>query len=248
MGRAKDIWEELAATDAYFAVATYDRYRSGAIDDDARHEFFESGRRHVEEVWNSFGERYGAVPRPVRALDYGCGVGRVLLPLAERCKTVTGVDISDVMLEQTRENAEKRGVSNVQLIGVDEFERGGGNYDFVHSYIVLQHIKPAIGYGIIRRLAESVENGGLGMIHVTYADVSPISKRIRSRVYRDMPGIHRTLNRLRGVSGQHIPMYEYDRDRVYGILEREHCVERFTRPTDHAFLGEMIFFRKTTDR
>ena len=244
MSHAKEIWDELGATDAYFAVATFDKFRSGAIDEASRHEFFESGRRHIDDIWSPIVERYGIPLHPRRALDYGCGIGRVLLPLAARCESVTGVDISKIMLEATRQNAEDLGLDNIRLMDVDEFETDEATYDFVHSFIVLQHIKPAIGYGVIRRLAERVEAGGAGMVHVTYSDVSPWSRRVRSKIYRDVPAIHRVLNRLRGTAGRHMPMFEYDRQRVYELLDRAGCVDRFTKPTDHAFLGEMIFFRK----
>lgn len=38
-----------------------------------------------------------------RVLELGCGTGRVLLPLAQRCRFISGLDISETMLELCRE-------------------------------------------------------------------------------------------------------------------------------------------------
>ena len=49
-------------------------------------------------------------------LDLGCGEGSITLPLAERVKSVTGVDSSPKMLELLNERAEKKGIGNVRTI------------------------------------------------------------------------------------------------------------------------------------
>src|SRR5690348_5271469 len=48
----------------------------------------------------------GAVPSwpGLRALDIGCGVGRVTVPVAKAGASVTAVDNSHVMLERCRQN------------------------------------------------------------------------------------------------------------------------------------------------
>jgi ubiquinone/menaquinone biosynthesis C-methylase UbiE len=48
----------------------------------------------------------GLVSRNVRVLELGCGTGRVSLPLAERAKKVTAVDLSKPMLERARSKDE----------------------------------------------------------------------------------------------------------------------------------------------
>ena len=50
------------------------------------------------------------------ALDYGCGVGRLTLPLAERCEHVYGVDVSPSMLREAARNAARMGLPNVEWV------------------------------------------------------------------------------------------------------------------------------------
>ncbi len=245
MNKVKDIWEDFAAKDAYFAVSTFDKFRDSHLDADARHEFFESGRQHVDELWNELENLFGSSLKPRRALDYGCGVGRVLTAMAEKCEAVVGVDISSGMLAETRKNCAELGVANFELLDAVEFwDADSQSYDLVHSYIVIQHIEPKIGYQLMRKIVERLAAGGVGMLHITHFDPTPHWKKIRYRIYRDIPFVHRFLNLIRGKSESILPIYEYDRSVVYQILDEENCRERFTQPTDHGLIGEMIFFRK----
>jgi 2-polyprenyl-3-methyl-5-hydroxy-6-metoxy-1,4-benzoquinol methylase len=245
MSNGKETWEDFGATDAYYAVATYEKFRSSKIDAAAKAEFFATGREHLDEVWLEFERLFGEVERPHRALDYGCGVGRILLPMAERCGSVVGVDISTAMLAEARKNADEGSIANVELQEAAEFIAADGDrYDLVHTYIVMQHIEPQIGYEIIRKLVERLVPGGLGMIHVTFRDSSPPFTRLRFRIYRDVPGVHKLLNKLRGRTERFMPMYEYDRNKVLEILKTNGCEPAFEKPTDHGFAGAMFFFRK----
>lgn len=246
MDRAKQIWEDLAKDDAYFAVSTHDKFRGSNIDAAAKKEFFESGVRHLDEIWGVFEREFGAKLRPKSALDYGCGVGRILLPLAKKCESVTGVDISPTMLDEARLNLDAKRIDNTSLMSADDFMASDAQrFDFVHSYIVLQHIAPDVGYHIIRTMLERLGAGGFGMIHVTYANTATGFRRLRSWLYRDFPAIHVWLNRLRGRTESPMPMYEYDRDRIISILQENGCSQMSVRATDHGFLGELIYFAKS---
>lgn len=49
-------------------------------------------------------------------LDLGCGEGSITLPLAQKVKSVTGVDSSPKMLELLNQRAHERGIGNVKTI------------------------------------------------------------------------------------------------------------------------------------
>jgi ubiquinone/menaquinone biosynthesis C-methylase UbiE len=245
MDRAKRIWEELGENDAYFAVATCDEFKRGNLDDLSKERFFQSGRDHVEELWAEFERGFGPVRRPKRGLDYGCGVGRILVALAEKCDTVVGVDISNTMLVEAKKNCQKMGLTNVELQSTEEFTAADSDkFDLIHSYIVLQHVKPAIGYKIIRSLIDKLDTDGLGAIHITFFDPSKGFTRFRNRVYRNVPFVHRLVSRLRGKNSQFMPMYEYRIDHVFRILKESGCHKSIARFTDHGSFGATLLFCK----
>lgn len=49
-------------------------------------------------------------------LDVGCAAGTLAIPLAERVKTITAMDISGTMLALLRERCAKRGISTIQTV------------------------------------------------------------------------------------------------------------------------------------
>jgi 2-polyprenyl-3-methyl-5-hydroxy-6-metoxy-1,4-benzoquinol methylase len=114
--RDEDTREALARKDSYWAVLTSERFRRGNLSDAAVRDFFESGVRNVEVVFDTVRRRLDADFTPRSVLDFGCGVGRVLLPLAERCDRVVGVDVSETMLAEAREHCRRRGLPNVHLV------------------------------------------------------------------------------------------------------------------------------------
>src|SRR5687768_1096526 len=92
MNKGKEIWDSYATDEAYFAVLSEDRFRRGNLDAEAKMEFFASGHEHISMVYAALEEAFDFDLKPTRGLDYGCGVGRLLIPLAERCEAVVGVD------------------------------------------------------------------------------------------------------------------------------------------------------------
>ena len=76
-------WGHFAKLDPYYAVATHEKYHNDNLNAEALKEFFESGQRHIEEIFKVIHTHLAPAFRPVRALDFGCGVGRLVMPLAE---------------------------------------------------------------------------------------------------------------------------------------------------------------------
>jgi 2-polyprenyl-3-methyl-5-hydroxy-6-metoxy-1,4-benzoquinol methylase len=67
------------------------------------------GSGQTAEADVDFIERALDLEPGMAVLDLGCGQGRHAIPLAERGYQVTGVDLSEVMLERARQFAEARG-------------------------------------------------------------------------------------------------------------------------------------------
>lgn len=130
-------WEELAGMDPYWAVLSDDRYKCGKWDAD---EFFGIGDEVIRRVL-AVAERLGYPRHQERALDFGCGVGRLTRALAQHFDQCCGVDISSNMVARAREFNQH--LPNCEFI-VNDAEHlrifPDNHFDMVFTTIVLQHI------------------------------------------------------------------------------------------------------------
>ena len=146
-------WQKLGKENPYFAVVTEDKYQKDALTSSRREEFFESGQEFVSNVVQTIRTRLDPSPKFARALDFGCGVGRLLIPFARISDEAVGVDVSEGMLAEARKNCEDRSVTNVSLVkSDDELSLVSGKFDLIHSYIVFQHIPVHRGERIFLQL------------------------------------------------------------------------------------------------
>jgi SAM-dependent methyltransferase len=163
-------WEQWGQRDPYFGVLTHPRFRSANLTDEARAEFFALGQLQADHVLQGCRRLLDPHFQPQRVLDFGCGVGRVVLPFARIATEVVGVDISPAMLAETRRNCERENLGNVNLVLSDDtLSRVQGQFDLVHSCIVIQHIDIARGLVLFERLVRLVKPSGLGVLHVAFA-------------------------------------------------------------------------------
>jgi SAM-dependent methyltransferase len=241
-------WARLGKTDPYFAVLTAPQYH-GELSERDRDAFFASGEAHVARVLAIIHDRLDPTFAPERALDFGCGVGRIVIPLAERCREVTGVDVSSAMLAEARKNCASAGAVNVQLLPSDDrLSAVAGDFDFVHSYIVLQHIPVRRGEAIVAELVSRLAPDGIGVFHATYAR-APVTS-LRRLVYwarTQIPGAQWVFNVARGRPAREavMQMNRYSVTRLLDILWRGGCSEVHVRFSDHGgYRGVLLFARK----
>jgi SAM-dependent methyltransferase len=165
-----DAWVAWGEKDPYFAVITSPEFRRGAMDGQALAKFFEMGERHARYVLDMCRRRVDPGFKPRSALDFGCGVGRVTLPLAREVEHAVGVDIAPGMLAEAEANAQRLGIGNVEWVRSDDGLTGvRSQFDLVHSAIVFQHIDVARGRRLFQRLLECLAPGGIAALQITYA-------------------------------------------------------------------------------
>ena len=242
-------WEKLGASDPYWAVLTDDSFHRTGLTPDRRADFFARGEQDVANVFSAIQRWIAPQFRPARALDFGCGVGRLVIPMAKRCGSVVGVDVSHAMLAEARQNAKRAGVTNVTFVPSDDaLSKVEGRFDFVHSYIVLQHIPVPRGEAITKRLLDLLKPGGVGALHYTYA--TGLSARSRAMLWARMhvPLANPALNILlrRAPSHPVMQLNEYSVSRLLGILQDAGCADVHGVLTDHqGNRGVMLLFRKS---
>lgn len=246
MSTAQEKWEYFGENDPYWAVSTFDKFKSDHIGDSAKDEFFRTGKDQIDGVWKEIERHFDPAFKPTNALDFGCGVGRLVFPLAARAETVYGVDISRPMLAEAHANAEQKGIVNVVFQQTEEFLAAPGpRFDLIHSSIVFQHIEPKLGLEILQTMLDRLEPGGIGVLQFTYKNPSRTLERLRFRAYRDIPLVYRLRNLIKGEKNEPLmPMYVYDLTEVLTTIRTSKCDDCLLRFSDHGFYGATIFFQK----
>jgi release factor glutamine methyltransferase len=64
-------------------------------------------------------------------LEVGCGTGVVSVSLSKRAKSGIGVDINDLAIENSKFNAQRHNVKNVQFFKSNVFENISGKFDVI---------------------------------------------------------------------------------------------------------------------
>ncbi len=98
LGEIRDSWEAFGREDPLWAVLTVPELRGGGWDPA---EFLATGEREIADILDQVAD-LGLRPNPGRALDFGCGAGRLTRALAGQFETVVGVDIAEAMLDAAR--------------------------------------------------------------------------------------------------------------------------------------------------
>lgn len=245
-----DRWERLAR-DPYYAVLNVEEHRDGRMTDGDRERFARSG---VEDMDRTFDEiRRWIAPgfAPRRAVDFGCGVGRLTIPIARVAEHVTGIDISQAMLDEARRNCESSGIANAAFVSSDAyfggFDAERDAVDFVHSYIVFQHMSPEAGMWVADALVHRLAPGGVGALHFTYGRKASPLRLVVNRLRRLVPGVNAIVNRIqrRPLSEPLIPMNAYNVGDLHAMLAERGCTHVHARLTDHGgHLGAMLLFQK----
>jgi SAM-dependent methyltransferase len=211
-------WESHGRREAYYGVLATDRFRNANLSESVIAEFMLSGEGHIDDVLGYVERNMGPVRRG-RALDFGCGVGRLLLPLARRFEQAVGLDISDSMLAETQRNAEKAGVSNISVAHSPDELPPGETYDFIHTVIVLQHIPLARGEALIAALLSRLTPGGVAALHVNLKLRRTRLRAFCSFLRRNFTPLNVPANLLSGRPWNEpmMQMNEYRLDRLYQI-------------------------------
>lgn len=224
-------WRLLGERDPYFGVLTDPRFRKDSIEDN-RHIFFEDGQAFVGYWLGEMERHFGGLPRG-RALDFGCGVGRLTLPLSDHFQTVTGLDIAEGMLAEARRNSTGRPIE--YLLSDDDLSRVEGTFDFVISVIVLQHIPVDRGMALLARLLARVGSGGGCIVQFSTKRHHDWWSELRYCIRHHIPGGQAIMNLLEGRSADApvMQMNEYSLDRVLALFRAHGFEEMLVRYERH---------------
>jgi SAM-dependent methyltransferase len=219
-------WERIGKTNPYYGVLSYDKYKSESLSEDKKREFFESGEAYISGITNFIKEHFKISGGIKRSLDFGCGVGRLVIPLASVSEHVTGVDVSDSMIAEAISNCRDRKIGNVSFVKSDDsLSRLNGTFDLIHSLIVFQHIPAPRGEILFGKLLSHLAPGGIGVFHFTYGSFSKSHMKLEffSRLKAAFPIIQKTINLVKGRGWSHplpeiMEMNHYDLNRLFELI------------------------------
>lgn len=251
MSRKTDVaWERFGQQDPYYGVLTDVRYLGKTLDEGARRAFFTTGEEHVAGVMETIRRCVSPGFEPGEVLDFGCGVGRLLIPFAMRGAKVHGVDVSESMLREAQENCERAGVQASFSVSDDHLSRVQGKFDLVHSTIVFQHIPCKRGYVILEALLERLRPGGVGVLHFTYESGESRARTLLRQARTTYPVIHYATNfvRRRALRTPSMQMNSYDMGRILSMVAERGCTSLHLDLTQHGpFKGATLYFRTPTN-
>jgi SAM-dependent methyltransferase len=153
-------WEQAAHDDALFNILTIPGKENGQW---VEEEFFARGVNEIEDVLDRVSDLIG--PKG-KALDFGCGVGRLTQALAAYFEEAHGVDIAPEMIRQAE------GFSNLENtffhlnLTSDLSQFDTGQFDLVYTRIVLQHMPPVYQQGYVREFIRILNPVGLAIFDI----------------------------------------------------------------------------------
>ena len=102
-----------------------------------------------------------------RALDFGSGLGRTTQALADHFDEVVGVDVAPSMIEQARQHNRHGTRCAFLLHQSDDLGLfGEGDFSFVYSNIVLQHIRPRYTRRYVREFLRVLSADGVALFQL----------------------------------------------------------------------------------
>jgi SAM-dependent methyltransferase len=158
LGELRRNWNAMGEEDPLWAVLSDPAKLGGGWDLD---DFLATGRSHIDSLLDRLVALGLAVSKD-SALDFGCGVGRLTFALSTSFRRCVGVDIAPSMIDFA--NRINGPFGNCEFLlgrGDDLSYLLDSSFDFVLSYIVLQHMPPQFSMKYLEEFTRVLRPGGI---------------------------------------------------------------------------------------
>jgi ubiquinone/menaquinone biosynthesis C-methylase UbiE len=154
----KGAWDAAGKDDPFWSVLSVRDKQKNRWD---AQEFLQTGVDEINQVMSHLRELGLDVSRR-RALDFGCGPGRLTQALAGHFEQVDGVDISPSMIALAERLNQRGNHCRYHLNDTDDLRRFEDHtFDLVYSSITLQHVGPANARSYLKEFIRVLNPGGL---------------------------------------------------------------------------------------
>ena len=156
-------WNEAGKADPFWAVLSDPEKKGNRWKID---EFFQTGVAEIDGLIRYLESLRLELPRQ-RALDFGCGPGRLSQALATYFDHVDGVDISPSMIALANESNRVPDRVRYYVNDRDDLQLfGSGTFDLVYSSLTLQHVKPPLIRRYLREFFRVLTPNGLAVFQL----------------------------------------------------------------------------------
>jgi 2-polyprenyl-3-methyl-5-hydroxy-6-metoxy-1,4-benzoquinol methylase len=214
-------WNRFGKTDPLWAILTAPGTKGNKW---RTEEFFQTGVTEVSELMDYIQAVGISIPR-ARALDFGCGVGRLSQALALHFEQVYGVDIAESMIALANQYNQHGDRCRYVLNTRDDLGAfSDGYFDLIYSNITLQHMEPRYAMGYIREFLRLLDTRGVLVFQMPGEPnpdwVAPDDSRLRKLVRRAVPAAVLDLYRkARYGATPTMDMYYIRREEMARFLE-----------------------------
>ncbi len=151
-------WNQFGKRDPLWAIITWDDKKGNKWNPD---EFFGTGKQEIKDVME-YVKKLGLLPQRGRALDFGCGVGRLTQALANYFEEVVGIDIAPSMIKLAKRYNRFGGRCIYYLNGADNLRLfSDQEFHFIYTNIVLQHMRPDYAKSYIKEFLRVLKPQGV---------------------------------------------------------------------------------------
>lgn len=204
-------WNEYGKSDPLWAILTAPDKKGNRWSID---EFLQTGRDEIARVIAYLDER-GLNDRRRRALDFGCGAGRLTHALAPYFDQVTGVDIAPSMIDVARRlHGDVRGVE-FKVNASDKLDSiESDSIDLVYTRLVLQHMAPRYVRAYLAEFVRVLCPGGVLLFQLPGENALPVTVvggGLKRMLPRPVISMIRAVRRLR----------EFPRMEIHGLPRPE---------------------------
>jgi len=193
-------WDEFGKTDPLWAIIVSPDKKGNKWRIDG---FFRTGVEEIDTVMKYVESLSINIPRR-KALDFGCGVGRLTQRMAHYFDQVYGIDIAPSMIELAKKYNRYGEKCKYYLNETDDLKLfSDDSFDFIYTNITLQHMEPSYSKNYIKEFLMILTPHGLLIFQLPSGKRNqlPSGKRrsIRQLIKLIIPpfflGVYRNINR-----------------------------------------------------
>jgi 2-polyprenyl-3-methyl-5-hydroxy-6-metoxy-1,4-benzoquinol methylase len=214
-------FDRFAAREPYFSILTDPAFLRARLTPEREREFFASGEAVVSWILSVIDAGIAPQFAPMSVLEYGCGIGRLAVPLARRPGSVTAVDRSPAMLDLAKGESSRRGVGHIVFQTPYELGASGRTFDLVICYHVLQRLRRKAALDLMRRLTALIGCDGVGVFQWPYRASEDGLVRATRWLRESVPGVNPLVNVIRRnpAGDPFIPTHTFDLNEGLAVLE-----------------------------